>query len=275
MTIKNKQAWLIAQTEKLTKDIFKRLDKELLPITKDYKKVYQNCIISLTELNNDFLDSNGNIINENLYFNRLQQIRQQVGRELTTLVYKHDVEINKILEKYHEEVIKTQINNLQAVELHTINISASEFANLYPYHKYSFMKNLQNTVFFVDKKLNELLTINVIKGSGYVKVASEIKKAFNTADYIAKRIARTELSRVYNNANLSLYKAEGSKKVKWLDSTERAVGKSKVCEHCRKIASKNNGIYLIGEVPVIPQHPHCRCTIAPVVEFKDGTTNWD
>ena len=274
MTIKNKQAWLIEQTEILTALLFAQLEKDIKPLARDYKRVYNNVILSLTELNTDFIDSNGNIINENLYYNKLQEIKQQAGRELTELVYSHNVEINEILEKYQEEIIKTQFDNLDKIGLHTSKLTASQFALLYPYQSYSFIKNLQNTVFYTDKKLNEILTVSIIKGKGFAKVAREIKEVFNTNNFIAQRIARTELSRIYNNTNKLIYQNEGLHKVKWLDSTERAIGKSAVCKHCRENATYNNGIYEINNVPNIPHHPHCRCTLAPVVEFKDGTNNF-
>lgn len=274
-TIKNKQAWLIEQSEKLTALIFKQLEKDLKPLSRDYKRVYNNVIISLTELNSEMIDEKGNILNENLYYNKLQEIKQQAGRELTELVYKHDTVINEILEKYQEEIIKTQFDNLDTVKLKTSNLTVQQYAYQYPYQAYPFIKNLQKTVFYVDDKLNDILTLSVIKGTGYAKVTREIKQAFGVCNFIARRIARTELSRIYNQTSKNIYRNEGVDKVKWLDSTEVITpDKPKVCKHCREKATTNNGIYQIDNVPNIPLHPHCRCTLAPVIEFRDGTNNF-
>lgn len=108
-------------------------------------------------------------------------------------------------------------------------------------------------------------------------IADKLSKETDMQVYEAKRLARTETSKVLNHASLLVFKGMGVKRVQWLDSTEtvslvsKKKGKStRVCSYCRSYATggkEGKGIYPANKLPSpIPAHPNCRCTIAPVLD---------
>lgn len=125
------------------------------------------------------------------------------------------------------------------------------------------------------QSVNAILTQGIAKHESVDQITDKLVKETGMQIYEAKRLARTESSRVLNEASLITYKGMGVKKVKWLDSTEQVKlinrkGKSKtvVCVHCRGYAKGGDkGVYPIGKLPSpIPAHPNCRCTLSPIID---------
>jgi len=73
-------------------------------------------------------------------------------------------------------------------------------------------------------------------------------------------IARTEVTRMANEGALRHYKKGGIKRVKFVASFG-----ARTCPICEDL---DGGVYKIGEGPVIPVHPMCRCTWVPVTELS-------
>lgn len=71
-------------------------------------------------------------------------------------------------------------------------------------------------------------------------------------------IARTEILRVLNVGNINTMKRRDVKKVMWL-----AAHDERTCKICNKFDGK---VYKTGEIPEIPAHPQCRCTVSEFVE---------
>jgi hypothetical protein len=127
------------------------------------------------------------------------------------------------------------------------------------------------------QKVNTILTQGIAKHEAVDQITEKLIKEGGMQVYEAKRLARTEVSRVLNEASFKVYREVGVKKVRWLDSTEQVKlinrkrkSKTVVCDHCRSYATggeKGKGIYPLGNLPSpIPAHPNCRCTIAPVID---------
>jgi len=88
-----------------------------------------------------------------------------------------------------------------------------------------------------------------------VTETAKLRKQFSVADYQARRILRTESSRVMNQRALEMVEAAGYKKVVW-------VGNSGACHHCLEHEGE---IFTLQEAEgLIPYHPHCLCTWAAV-----------
>lgn len=71
----------------------------------------------------------------------------------------------------------------------------------------------------------------------------------------AEMIAQTELAWAYNKGLIETYKELGVQKVRWL-----AVLDNRTCNQCKEYALKDE-IFTLAELPEIPLHPRCRCTV--------------
>ena len=271
-----KKAWLEAQSEKLVHKTFKNLEDNFKDIEDDYKEVYNELIANITKAVEQHL-INEEITSPMLLQNKFVQIVQKSVSQLTALDNSHDDYLRRLLENYHITITEYQIGLMKLARDEGIlfknmelNETALNVALQFPYKDYDFLTGLNKGTFKVQDRLNKLLVNKVFTGTSVAKLIPQIEDAFNVKRNIAERIARTETSRVLNTACLNTYKQAGLEKVKWLDSTEAIKGSKKkkalVCRDCRDVATRNGGIYYIYEVPSLPLHPHCRCTVTPVVE---------
>lgn len=266
------QAWLEKQTEKFVRDMFKELEKKSKVIDRDYQRLQNDLIASVSAYFQEY-SQNGEITQPMLYQMRLMELSQQLGARLTELGYEHNELLNKVLEEFHNEAIQFHSDILSNAEeygldldFYKANIPAIELASAYPYQKYDFVIALNKQTARVGRKINELLMRHIATGQTIPQLTKEIQEACNMGRFFARRIATTETSRVYNTATIQRYKGAGVSHFKWLDSTEainrsKRSGKSPVCSPCREKATHNNGIYEASELPPLPLHPHCRCTV--------------
>ena len=276
MTNKQKRDWLKANSEKLVFKTFKNLEDNFKTIEKDYKSVYNELIANMTKAIEEQI-VNGEIQSPMMLQNKFVQIVQLAVNQLTLLDVDHNKYLNKLLKNYHVTISEYQVGLIKSARDNGIlftklelNEEALNIALQFPYKEYDFVTGLGKGTFKVQDRLNKLLVQKVFTGTSVAKLIPQIEDAFNVKRNIAERIARTETSRVLNNASLNAYRQAGLNKVKWLDSTEAIKGSRKkkalVCADCRKVATTNGGIYSMEELPPIPLHPHCRCTVTAVVD---------
>lgn len=276
-TNQEKQRFLIEESERLVASVFSNLEDNLKAISRDYQTIYTS-IVSKIVKEIEEATINGEIISPNLLDNKLRVHIQEAVASLTLMDSNHDAYLNEIMKDYYDSLVNHQVELINFAKENKIILTevqevAVNIATQFPYEKYPFVTALRKGTFYVGDKLNILLSAKMLDGKSTVKLAKEIEKIFNTKKHIAQRIARTETSRILNQANKTVYQGAGISKVKWLDSTEAIKGSTKakalVCSECHNVATRNGGIYNINELPPLPLHPHCRCTITPIVEDVD------
>lgn len=274
-TNQQRRDWLKASSERLVEKTFKNMEDNFKAISNDYKLVYTDLVTKLLKAIDNHL-RDGSIASPIMFQNEYSHLVQLAVIQLTQLDNKHDKYLNEMFEDYHKTVTDFQIELLKEAREKGIlfkelelNETALSMAIQFPYKEYPFVSYLAKGTIKVGEKLNLILANKILNGTSVNKIIPEIEEAFNLKRHEAERIARTETSRVLNQASLNVYKNAGLAKVKWLDSTEAIKGstikKAKVCGECRKVATTNGGIYDIENVPQLPLHPHCRCTITPVL----------
>lgn len=80
--------------------------------------------------------------------------------------------------------------------------------------------------------------------------------------YVTERLARTEMARVQTAATLTAAKDNGFEYVKW-------AAEPTACKICSAIAADesiegtDNGVYSLEDVPYLPAHANCRCSVIP------------
>lgn len=88
-----------------------------------------------------------------------------------------------------------------------------------------------------------------------VLVADSVKHGV----YAGERIARTETARVQYTAAMDLFKQQKQEYVIW-------IAEPVACRTCLDIADSNDygerGVYKLKDVPDLPVHPNCRCSIS-------------
>ena len=134
-------------------------------------------------------------------------------------------------------------------------------------------------------QVRSIMTRGVMEGLSYREVAGELKTKFGAAYNNFDTLAHTEIHRASNVAAMSIYQVnadagvlKGIRRMGTLDS--------KTCKICgpmdgaiyfyEKAESKFKKGYdhVMGipaeDAPVLPAHPHCRCTYVPITyTYKD------
>ena len=109
------------------------------------------------------------------------------------------------------------------------------------------------------EKLSKGLVDTITTGRNWGSLSKEIQKDFNTSFFNARRLIRTELSRINNESALDKYRAEGVEEVRWIAEPD-------CCDECNKY---NNKVFPVDKapIPVINSHPMCKCCLIPIVKL--------
>lgn len=127
-----------------------------------------------------------------------------------------------------------------------------------------FSKRVWSNVDLLKANLDGILATGFVRGDSIQDMTRYIKKrvgdTMKTGSYAAERLARTESARVQFEAQKESLKDNDYKHCKWY-------AEPGACSICREIAEGRSrkeypeGIYDVNDVPDIPTHPNCRCSI--------------
>ncbi|MHC1623467.1 MAG: minor capsid protein [Candidatus Methanospirareceae archaeon] len=97
----------------------------------------------------------------------------------------------------------------------------------------------------------------MLRGEHPTKIADRIAKVTRITKNRATKIARTEATRVFNEAAGDRYKKAGIERFRW-----DTIGDERTCDICNDL---NGKIFKMAAMKP-PAHSNCRCTITPVIE---------
>lgn len=127
-----------------------------------------------------------------------------------------------------------------------------------------FSKRVWSNVDLLKANLDGILATGFVRGDGIQDMTRYIKKrvgdTMKTGSYAAERLARTESARVQFEAQKESLKDNDYKHCKWY-------AEPGACNTCKDYASGSSskkypeGVYDVDDVPDIPVHPNCRCSI--------------
>ena len=128
----------------------------------------------------------------------------------------------------------------------------------------NFSKRVWADIDGLKGQLDGLISTAIIRGDNpkeKVKwLTGMVSATISNQRYVAERLARTETARVQFEAQQKSILDAGYKYVKWM-------AEGSACKLCREIAYKDNGydedgVYKAKDVPDIPVHPNCMCSIS-------------
>jgi SPP1 gp7 family putative phage head morphogenesis protein len=118
----------------------------------------------------------------------------------------------------------------------------------------------------MDTQISRTLTAGLIEGKNPKAVARELSKVVDLGRKRAETLARTEMVRAHNHANLTTYEEAGIGDVTVL--AEWKTAGYNVCPDCAALEGKVFKISTIRQL--IPLHPNCRCVALPYIEEVMG-----
>ncbi|OFT18827.1 phage head morphogenesis protein [Lactobacillus sp. HMSC17G08] len=240
----------------------KAYQSEAKQIVDDAQKLYEKKGRPLTYA--DFgkdVNDRLKLYNATMRINRLEMLKSEIGQEMLDAHMKVNADlISKLRDDYQSE-IKRQAGILGET------VSEGGYTDLVKLLSkregdYTFSQRIWINQDILKAKLDELLTAATIQGQSPLKIArklrNQVAETVNNSRYVTERIARTESARIQTQAQLDSFHKFGYDYCNW-------VAEPSACDVCKEISEggKNGkGIYRVDDVPDIPVHPNCRCSIA-------------
>lgn len=116
---------------------------------------------------------------------------------------------------------------------------------------------LENVTQQMADDISRIVGEGIMQGLSAREVSTNIDAVIDLVEGRAYKIARYETMYALNQGALNRYHDVGVTKVRWITARD-----DHVCDECEALDGKE---FDIDSVPNIPLHPHCRCTVAPVV----------
>ena len=115
--------------------------------------------------------------------------------------------------------------------------------------------------------IKQQISVGIVSGDSIAKISEKIggvitdpnefrlagKTVFRTAQTRVEVITRTETLRAYGQGRNKFYNQIGVRRIVWVTA-----GDERTCPQCGPLDGKE---YLIGEAPMTPLHPQCRCLV--------------
>ncbi|GKQ42920.1 hypothetical protein RD055328_08430 [Companilactobacillus sp. RD055328] len=291
------QEWIkqqILSDDKIAKEIEKRFQQSLNQMTKDINAFYTSYAksqnISMSEAmkrvkdfdtklfadeakrlvkNKDFSQEANKrlkLYNATMRINRLEYLKSQVGMELA----KTNADIEKLmgnkLNGAYVSELKRQAGILgQSLPVDLVNKAGRVVGA--SFHGASWSSRLWSSMDELKSTLDDSLTKAMIQGLNPRKIASDLLPSLKdnvlNKRYAAERLARTEMARVQDSAQMDSYKKYGFEEVEW-------IAEPGACSIC---APGDGRIFDIKYAPQIPVHPNCRCSKAVHVGRDTDSNN--
>ena len=160
---------------------------------------------------------------------------------------------DEIAGEYADGMAKIIARNAEfAIEMmdgaeYAINAAADKAADILQKRATKWMQT-------VSENVAEMLAEGAKSSESPLKVAEELESACVAH---AETVARTEMARAREMANLDIMKAQNVEKVQFVASEDE-----RMCPICGQYHGK---VYDVGSAPVLPLHPNCRCTLVPYI----------
>jgi SPP1 gp7 family putative phage head morphogenesis protein len=111
----------------------------------------------------------------------------------------------------------------------------------------------------IKAKIAKILRNGIFSGASIREIKNQLGEIPALEEHNLETIARTETAAIMSQAQLNTYEKAGLEKVEFL-----ATGDSRKCEKCWKLNGKK--FTLDKAKGLVPQHPNCRCDLAPYME---------
>lgn len=248
----------------------KAYQSEAKQIVEDAQRLYERKGSPLTyaDFSKDVNDRL-KLYNATMRINRLEMLKSEIGQEMLDAHMKVNADlISKLSDDYQSE-IKRQAGILGET------VSKGGYTDLVKLLSqregdYTFSQRIWINQDILKAKLDELLTAATIQGQSPLKIARKLRdqvaETVNNSRYVTERIARTESARIQTQAQLDSFHKFDYQYCKW-------VAEPSACDLCKEISEggKNGkGIYRVDDVPDIPVHPNCRCSIAAYAPYDES-----
>lgn len=205
------------------------------------------------------------VYNATMRINRLEMLKSQIGLEMVQSGIDVDNDLHEKLSQDYIDEVKRQAGIMGVTakpsmwtdsKVAKVIMGQTESAN--------FSQRLWANQAALKAQLDQVISTGIIQGQNPREMATKLKanvaKTIANYRYVTERLARTESARVQYRAQMDSLIANDYRFCKWHAEPGH-------CKACGEIASNDpdgngRGIYEVDDVPIVPFHPNCRCSIS-------------
>ena len=205
------------------------------------------------------------VYNATMRINRNEILKSKIGARLVELGVEQETDLTKKLWNDYIKEKERQAGILGITTKSDLWTSKEVQGQIYKQiANANFSKRIWADIDGLKGTLDGLVSTAIIRGDNPKSMAKwltgMVSAAVGNQRYVAERLARTETARVQFEAQQKSILDAGYKYVKWM-------AEGSACKLCREIAYKDNGydedgVYKAKDVPDIPVHPNCMCSIS-------------
>lgn len=205
------------------------------------------------------------IYNATMRINRNEMLKSKIGARLVELGIEQETDLTKKLWNDYTKEKERQAGILGITAKSDLWTSKEVQGQIYKQiATANFSKRVWADIDGLKGQLDGLVSTAIIRGDNPKTMAKwltgMVSATIGNQRYVAERLARTETARVQFEAQQKSILDAGYKYVKWM-------AEGSACKLCREIAYKDNGydengVYKAKDVPDIPVHPNCMCSIS-------------
>lgn len=216
------------------------------------------------------------LYNATMRINRQELLKSLIGLKLIELGANVDASLRQKLTKDYTDEITRQAGILGEFKHPTW--ASKEVAKIVMAQTgaATFSKRIWANQDALKARLDAALSVALIQGKNPRELSQQLRtlisKEVTNSRYAAERIARTESARVQTQAQLKSFRDYGYKFCKWH-------AEPSACKICKEIAENASGygvgVYRVDEVPSLPAHPNCRCSLGAYWVDEDNFLTTD
>lgn len=198
------------------------------------------------------------LISDFYRYNNLQKIEKQITDSIMQLGSK---ELDYTKQSLQQATLIGSQAAHNVLNTNVLNKSAIDEIIKRSWHDANFSDRIWKNKLQLINSLKSELTNGIIQGKSIYSVANDVDNRINVGRSQTQRLVRTEYMHALNQGQIESYRSKGYAKLKWVATMD-----SKTSEICRK---RNGKEYDIDDLPDIPAHPNCRCTLVPVINTAE------
>ena len=205
------------------------------------------------------------VYNATMRISRLEMLKSQIGLEMVQSGIDVDNDLHEKLSQDYIDEVKRQAGIMGVTakpsmwtdsKVAKVIMGQTESAN--------FSQRLWANQAALKAQLDQVISTGIIQGQNPREMATKLKanvaKTITNYRYVTERLARTESARVQFRAQLDSLIQYDYKYCKWH-------AEPSACKVCLEIVNNDpdgngRGIYEVDDVPIVPVHPNCRCSIS-------------
>lgn len=205
------------------------------------------------------------VYNATMRINRLEMLKSQIGLEMVQSGIDVDNDLHEKLSQDYIDEVKRQAGIMGVTakpsmwtdsKVAKVIMGQTESAN--------FSQRLWANQAALKARLDQVISTGIIQGQNPREMATKLKanvaKTITNYRYVTERLARTESARVQFRAQLDSLVQYDYKYCKWH-------AEPSACKVCLEIVNNDpdgngRGVYEVDDVPIVPVHPCCRCSIS-------------